>query len=570
MATQLLKTVKPAGGDYTSLEACMNANEQNLVTADKYFDVEIDGDWSGGADTTAVTIHNYTTDATRYINIYTTATARHKGVWSTSYYRLQLALSLETNTNLITISNNYVTINGIQTYATGGGGSWLNFYSIANEGNYDTIKNCILRGGVTTAGHHVGYVQNNSNLIDYIYNNVFYGFVTTSGNGNGLQITSGNGGNGTSYIYNNTIYGCTIGFLSDTNRNYAVRKNNIFNDNTTDISGGREPATPASTYNITNDAPSSVICFGVTADSGTTDGSAAGKLIQSGQNFLTTCKVGMVVKNTTDTTYSYITAVDSDTQLTLNDDIMANAEAFTIYTNMYGNVLFVNEGAGTEDLHLQSTDTVAKDKGANLYADATIAITTDIDGDARPDSATTFDIGADEYVGTTTTTTTSTTTTSTSTTTTLSTTTLSTSTTTTETTSTTLSTSTTTTTLSTSTTTTTLSTSTTTTTLSTSTTTTTLSTSTTTTESTSTTTTTLSTSTTTTTESTSTTTTTLSTSTTTTITTTTLTTTTVTTGRTFFIFENDVIKVYVKGTEVARFKDNGDIDGNGVFNDNAF
>src|SRR3990167_2105406 len=88
-ATQLLKTVKPSGGDYTSLEACMNANEQDLVTADKYFDVEIDGTWSS-ADTTAVTIENYTTDATHYINIYTTATARHLGAWATNYYMLAL------------------------------------------------------------------------------------------------------------------------------------------------------------------------------------------------------------------------------------------------------------------------------------------------------------------------------------------------------------------------------------------------------------------------------------------------------------------------------------------------
>src|SRR3990167_10661052 len=88
-ATQLKKTVKPSGGDYTSLEACMNANEQDLVAADKYFDVEIDGTWSS-ADTTAVTIENYTTDATHYINIYTTATARHLGAWSTNYYMFAL------------------------------------------------------------------------------------------------------------------------------------------------------------------------------------------------------------------------------------------------------------------------------------------------------------------------------------------------------------------------------------------------------------------------------------------------------------------------------------------------
>src|SRR3990167_4525241 len=85
--TQLKKTVMPSGGDYTSLEACMNANEQNLVTADQYFDVEIDGTWSS-ADTTAVTIENYTTDATHYINIYTTSAARHTGKASGNRYML--------------------------------------------------------------------------------------------------------------------------------------------------------------------------------------------------------------------------------------------------------------------------------------------------------------------------------------------------------------------------------------------------------------------------------------------------------------------------------------------------
>jgi hypothetical protein len=172
---------------------------------------------------------------------------------------------------------------------------------------------------------------------------------------------------------------------------------------------------------------------------------------------------------------------------------------------------------------------------------------------------------------TTTTTTTSTTTTTTSTTTTTTTTyttltTTSTTTTTTSTTTTTTTTSTTTTTTTTSTTTTTTTTSTTTTTTSTTTTTTTTSTTTTTT---STTTTTTTTSTTTTTTTTSTTTTTTSTTTTTTTTSTTTTTTTVAT-RTYFVFENDVIKVVVKGTVVAKFKENGDIDVNAAVNENAF
>lgn len=68
-----------------------------------------------------------------------------------------------------------------------------------------------------------------------------------------------------------------------------------------------------------------------TAESGTTDGATTSfKLIQSGQNFNTTVAVGHSVKNTTDTSYALVTAVDSDTQLTLDTDIMATGEDYEI------------------------------------------------------------------------------------------------------------------------------------------------------------------------------------------------------------------------------------------------
>ena len=71
------------------------------------------------------------------------------------------------------------------------------------------------------------------------------------------------------------------------------------------------------------------------ADSGTTDGTTAGKLVQSGQNFETTVKLGYIVKNTTDTTWAYVTAVDSDTTLSLSSDIMISGEDYIIYTTPY-------------------------------------------------------------------------------------------------------------------------------------------------------------------------------------------------------------------------------------------
>lgn len=96
MATELKHTVKPSGGDFTTLDAALDhlvASHADLVGNDQYALIEIDGTWSS-ADTTPVTIAGLTTDATRYLKIYTTAAARHKGVWSTDYYMLYVADSI--------------------------------------------------------------------------------------------------------------------------------------------------------------------------------------------------------------------------------------------------------------------------------------------------------------------------------------------------------------------------------------------------------------------------------------------------------------------------------------------
>jgi len=65
---------------------------------------KIDGTWNS-PDTTTVIISGWTTDATRYIKIYTTASARHNGKWGTGYMR----------TNNITISEENVRIDGLST-----------------------------------------------------------------------------------------------------------------------------------------------------------------------------------------------------------------------------------------------------------------------------------------------------------------------------------------------------------------------------------------------------------------------------------------------------------------------
>ena len=65
-------------------------------------------------------------------------------------------------------------------------------------------------------------------------------------------------------------------------------------------------------------------------DSGTTDGDGASKLIDVGQNFITTVRAGMVTWNTTDDTYAYVTAVDDDENLSLSTDIFDAADTYRI------------------------------------------------------------------------------------------------------------------------------------------------------------------------------------------------------------------------------------------------
>ncbi len=190
--TQLKKTVMPSGGDYTSLEACMNANEQNLVTADQYFDVEIDGSWSS-SDTTAVTIHNYTTDATRYINIYTTAAARHLGIWSSSYYNLSTG---NVNAFYIVTSAVDLKVTGLQIYRNGTGNASLLTFGPTLAMNL-TVSKCIIKGGSYP-------VKIESLGTIYIINTLMYG----GSSGGYVDVTAAS----TVNIYSCVAVGASYGF----------------------------------------------------------------------------------------------------------------------------------------------------------------------------------------------------------------------------------------------------------------------------------------------------------------------------------------------------------------------
>lgn len=84
MPTTVTKTVKSAGGDYTTLAAALTGEARNLVTADQICRIEV----YSMLDTSTPAFAGFTTDATRYIQIVAPVTERHDGKRNTSKYRL--------------------------------------------------------------------------------------------------------------------------------------------------------------------------------------------------------------------------------------------------------------------------------------------------------------------------------------------------------------------------------------------------------------------------------------------------------------------------------------------------
>ena len=97
---------------YASLSAAENAedNTGNLVATDEYMEFDCRGVTL--ADVAAAVV-GWTTDATRYIDIYTEAANGPAGQWSEAKYRI-----VGSGANLLTITEDYVHVKGIQVQLT--------------------------------------------------------------------------------------------------------------------------------------------------------------------------------------------------------------------------------------------------------------------------------------------------------------------------------------------------------------------------------------------------------------------------------------------------------------------
>ena len=188
--------VRVDGSNYVTIS---DAGDSAIATA------QIDGAWTS-ADTTATTIDGWTTSATNYIKIYTTASARHNGKWDTGKYRLEITAA--TN-SIIAIYEDYVRVEGLQLSAnrsTSGYLIGLNFKNLGAGATFYVSNNIIRNIGVNnnyTNGDAIqlGWVTGSSPYTAYIWNNIFYSDTVDVWNGIRLDDSSW-----TAYLYNNTAY----------------------------------------------------------------------------------------------------------------------------------------------------------------------------------------------------------------------------------------------------------------------------------------------------------------------------------------------------------------------------
>lgn len=339
----------------------------------------------GTADTSGVVVAGWTsTSATQYIDILVGSAYRHNMKYATgNIYRIEV-----TNAIALQVQENHVRVSGIlfrATFSNSATGAVV-FSNGSGGGEDHRFKDLVIQAvdGGGASGLKYGFQTGLNSTLCKLSNSVIYDFVVAGATSAAVRATSTTGGD--LYIFNCTIHNAQYGLYDD---DTSITARNVLVQTCSNPFIGLAYGS----HNIGEIVPAAAVCFGDQWESGTATSTVANKLVDSTAAFITAgVQVGSVVKNSTDTTYAYVTAVDNETTLSLSSDIFVSGESHIVHKNMVGVVTFVDETG--DDFHLAAADTVARNKGKNLSENVNLAITVDIDGQTRVG---TFDVGADEF-----------------------------------------------------------------------------------------------------------------------------------------------------------------------------
>ena len=311
-------------------------NLRGAITVSSSFDTTGVGTGSGTAGTPAVVRGDPTTnDAVLNMSTFALISGQENWLWHSFTMACTNSAGIAVGTNANTKRH---TFRNITATMTGTGGDNVAPIKCAGvDANYFGVLDCDITGPGTvgsgvnanTACIYLRQVPNfriENNIIDNAPRPIYYKHANLAAN----DPTDG-------YIRNNWVKNtaASASFLACRGSEIS---NNIFASELkmTNQGGGEAPENCTIAHNTFMQGFQ--IKHGVN-NSGTTDGSTtAFKLINSIKAFTGTVYVGDLVHNTTDDTTALVTAIDSDTQLTLDTDIMATGESYTVGASINGMV----------------------------------------------------------------------------------------------------------------------------------------------------------------------------------------------------------------------------------------
>lgn len=212
MPTTVTKTVKSAGGDYTTLSGWEAGEQLDLVSNDKILQAEC----YALTDTTEFAINGWTTDATRYIRIYVANGEGHSGYYDSSKFLFHCDNAAGFGNYGIEIFEDYVRLEGLQLQLTSSNGSGLIGVRNLAAASEVRIQKCLFKGIITGSdgrecGFH-GFDDTDGNAITKLINCVFWDFTIAAFPHACYGIFNKYGD---VRAYNCTFYGCGTGFGVD-------------------------------------------------------------------------------------------------------------------------------------------------------------------------------------------------------------------------------------------------------------------------------------------------------------------------------------------------------------------
>lgn len=361
----------------------------NTITVDGTpYDVQItfkiDGSWSA-ADTTQFLHDGYTTDATHFSNIYTTATARHSphGIYDASD---GYALEITDTISGFRIADAYVRIDGLQvkSICTSQIGNIYTMTINPTEATWEVrLSDMVFLATDTHENAQNLYAYTNNSGQVYMWNSVITR-VASSAYANALWSHEN------WKIYSSTIAGDFAGGIF--RNNGTVENVNVLVKLDTDAMGvgGNSSGNRTCIENYTTISWTNTFNGYTDLEDASADGDTENHIIDSDQNFLTTC-VGGEHTYSYEPGYAYVVDVVSDSDLEMSADICPDGNERYRVRSCWTDTDITFQDAGNYDYRLPSGE-LAIDRGTDTSGyPAPMNFTDDIDGNTR---AGTMDIGA--------------------------------------------------------------------------------------------------------------------------------------------------------------------------------